>query len=355
MEPGRSTTAEPAIGTQASPLDRNDEHAKKGGNSTITVIAAILGNILVGIVKFIAAGISGSAAMVSEGIHSIVDSGNGILVLYGLKASKRKPDLLHPFGYGKTLYFFSFIVALFIFCLGGGVSIYKGITAWQAASAGHAELGDPLLNYIVLFAAMIIEGTSLFIAIREVNKERGEDSLWKFIRDCKDPSHFTVLLEDSAAELGLITALVGVFCSHVFNEPHVDAAASVIIGVLLIVVAIILLRETKGLLIGEGMDADEIEDVIAIVEGENEVRKCGRVLSMYMGPDDMLLALDVTFKDDIEELDVLRAIDRLEKSISDKYPQANRIFIEVESLGIVSRQNRHQRELIEEAEAAEAQ
>lgn len=322
------------------------ETEKPKGESTISVIAAIAGNILVGIVKFIAAAISGSAAMVSEGIHSIVDSGNGILVLYGLHASKKKPDLEHPFGYGKTLYFFAFIVAVLIFALGGGVSIYKGITAYQTASA--SELGDPTLNYIIIVIAMIIEGVSLAIALRQVYKEKGDQTLWQFIKKGKDPSHFTVVLEDSAAEAGLIVALVGVFGAHQLGIPELDAIASIIIGALLVVVAVILLRETKGLLIGEGLDGDEIEQIVGIVETDDAVRKCGRVLSMYIGPDDMLLTLDIAFKPEIKEVEVMQAIDRIEAAVASRFPQANRIFIEVESLRNVNAQAKVQEEAIQE-------
>ena len=177
-------------------------------SSPVAVFAAIIGNILIGIVKFIAAGISGSSAMVAEGIHSIVDSGDGILVLYGIKASKRRPDIEHPFGYGKELYFFTFIVALFIFALGGGVSIVKGVLAW--INADNTVLGDPTINYVVCLIAMIIEGTSLGIAIHTVNKERGSMGIVDYVKTCKDPSNFVILFEDSAAELGLFVAIIGV-------------------------------------------------------------------------------------------------------------------------------------------------
>lgn len=322
------------------------------GESTISVIAAIVGNILVGIVKFIAAAISGSAAMVSEGIHSIVDSGNGILVLYGIHASKKKPDLEHPFGYGKTLYFFAFIVAVLIFALGGGVSIYKGITAYRSASA--AELGDPTLNYIIIAIAMIIEGACLIIALRQIHKEKGEQSLWQFIRKGKDPSHFTVVLEDSAAEAGLIVALIGVFGAHQLGIPELDAIASIVIGLLLVVVAVVLLRETKGLLIGEGLDGDEIEEIVRLVETDEIVRKCGRVLSMYMGPDDILLTLDIAFDPEARETDVMRSIDRIEAAVASRFPQANRIFIEAESLRNVLAQAKRQEEAIQEEREEEA-
>lgn len=338
--------------TQSGTVPDSPDQKKPKGESTISVIAAIVGNILVGIVKFIAAGISGSAAMVSEGIHSIVDSGNGILVLYGIHASKKKPDLEHPFGYGKTLYFFAFIVAVLIFALGGGVSIFKGVTAYQNASV--AELGDPTLNYIIIFLAMVIEGTSLAIALRQVFREKGEQTLWQFIRNGKDPSHFTVVLEDSAAEAGLLVALIGVLGAHQLGNPHIDAIASIVIGLLLVAVAVILLRETKGLLIGEGLNGEEIEEVVSIVEQDRIVRKCGRVLSMYMGPNDMLLTLDIAFKPDARETEVMHSIDRIESAVSKRFPQANRIFVEAESLRNVVAQAKVQQQAIQEEREEDA-
>ena len=218
-------------------------------------------------------------------------------------------------------------------------------------NADNMILGDPTLNYIVCIIAMIIEGTSLGIAIKTVNKERGSMGLVDYIKTCKDPSNFVILFEDSAAEMGLVVALIGVWLSNVTGNPRFDAMASIIIGLILIVVAILLLRETKGLLIGEGLSPYEIEDIIKIVERDECVNHCGQVLSMYMGPQDMILTLDVNFKKDASEVQVLRSIDRIEKSITAKYPEAKRIFIEVESLQSVHHQKQVLEELIEEAEA----
>lgn len=212
-------------------------------------------------------------------------------------------------------------------------------------------LGDPTINYVVCIIGMVIEGATLLISIRQINKERAGMSFMKYIITSKDPSNFIILLEDTAAELGLVFAILGVFLSHRTGNPRFDAVASIIIGILLVCVAIILLRETKGLLIGEGLAIPETEEIIRIVEGEKTVTKCGRILSMYLGPKDMLLTLDVSFKENLREGQVLQSIDRIEKKISDRYPEANRIFIEVESLNAVSRQKRVMERLIEEAEA----
>lgn len=325
--------------------------AKEGEDesSPIAIIAAIVGNVLIGIVKFIAAGISGSSAMISEGIHSFVDTGDGLLVLYGIKASKKKPDVEHPFGYGKQLYFYTFLVALFIFSVGGGASILKGISAWLKADS--VVLGDSTLNYIVCIIGMIIEGATLIIAIRTINKDRAGMTFREYIKTCKDPSNFVILLEDSAAELGLVFAILGVYISRKTGNPRFDAIASIIIGLLLITVAIILLRETKGLLIGEGLTIPEIEDIVELVEGEKAVNSCGRVLSMYLSPNDMLLTLDVSFINNLKEGQVLHSIDSIESKIRNKYPEANRIFIEVESLRNVNKQKVIMEKLIEEAES----
>ena len=299
--------------------------------SLAAIIAAILANIAIGIVKFIAAAVSGSSAMVSEGIHSIVDSGNGLLLLFGMKRASRKPDIEHPFGYSHELYFWTLVVAVMIFALGGGFSIYEGIH--NLVSIGpDTQLGDPLISYIVIGASFILEGVSLSVALRNFNKARGTTPPMRFIREAKDPSLFAVVFEDSAAELGLIVAFCGVFFGHMFNNPFIDAGASVVIGLLLCVVATILLRETKGLLIGEGLRADEMLEVERVVEADPLIIECGRVLSLYLGPDDLLITIDATFVEGASRDDIAEAIDRIEYEIVSEFPQTKRIFIESESL-----------------------
>ncbi len=189
MSEGHSQSKETHIGKPAS---AGTKPAKSGGH--IAVIAAIIGNVAVGIVKFIAAFISGSSAMLSEGIHSVVDSGNGILVLFGMHRSKKEPDYLHPFGYGKELYFWTLVVALLIFLLGGGLSIYKGIEGIQEAMAGTKVMGDVTLNFVIILIGMVIEGSTLLVAVKQFNKARGDVSPIRFIRDAKDPSLYTVVL-----------------------------------------------------------------------------------------------------------------------------------------------------------------
>lgn len=301
------------------------------GESPKAVIAAVLANIAIGIVKFIAAAISGSSAMISEGVHSIVDSGNGLLILFGMKRAQRRPDISHPFGYSQELYFWTLVVAVMIFALGGGVSMYEGIHR-IAEITPETKLGDPTLNYIIIGISAIIEGFSLSVALREFNAARGSTKPLKFIREAKDPSLFTVVLEDSAAEIGLLLAFLGTFLGHLTGNPYFDGIASVLIGVLLACVSVVLLRETKGLLIGEGLNAAEVIEVMGIVEAEPHVSKCGRVLSYYLGPHDLLLTIDVTFDEESDRNQIDGAIDAIERAIVRAFPQTTRIFIEPENL-----------------------
>lgn len=318
------------------------------GESPKAIIAAVLANIAIGIVKFIAAFISGSSAMISEGIHSIVDSGNGLLILFGMKRAERRPDLEHPFGYSMELYFWTLIVAVMIFALGGGISIYEGIDRIREITP-NTTLGDPTLNYIIIAISAVIEGLSLKVALHEFNEARGNVKPLRFIREAKDPSLFTVVLEDSAAETGLLIAFLGTFLGHLTGNAYFDGIASVLIGVLLAGVAIILLRETKGLLIGEGLLPSEIEHVKELVESNEHVAKCGRVLSLYLGPSDLLVTLDVTLEGDTKGDDIDAAIDEIERSLVRTFPQITRIFIEPEDLLTTEAASERLETLIQEA------
>ena len=331
------------------------------GESTIAVIAAILANIAVGVVKFIASAISGSSAMFSEGIHSIVDSGNGLLVLLGIHQAKKPADSEHPFGRGKELYFWTMLVAILIFAMGGGVSIWEGVQALKAVGP-DTKLGDPTMAYIVLVLAMIIEGVSLTVALKQFNLALGDTPPIQFIKEAKDPSLYTVVLEDTAAETGLIIAFLGLFFGHLFNNPYLDGIAAILIGLLLATVATILLRETKGLLIGEGMNHDELEEIQQMVEADEAVARCGRILTLYMGPTELVVTIDAGFKPSLTAGEVLAAVDRIEDRIRTRFPQATRVFIEAESLRQVQIQHdafealEDEEELTEEEiEAAEEQ
>ena len=317
------------------------------GESPKAVIAAVLANIAIGIVKFVAAFLSGSSAMISEGVHSIVDSGNGLLILLGMRRAQRRPDLAHPFGYGQELYFWTLVVAVMIFALGGGVSLYEGISRIHEITP-ETTLGDPKLTYVIIAISAAIEGASFMVALREFNAARGDMSPLRFIKEAKDPSTFTVVLEDGAAEVGLLIAFLGTFLGHALGNPYLDGAASILIGVLLAGVAVVLLRETKGLLIGEGLMADEVREVERIVKSDPLVIECGRVLSLYLGPHDMLLAVDVTFEDGAERDNIDASIDAIESAIVSAFPQTTRIFVEPENLRATTKSARRMDELMGE-------
>lgn len=297
-------------------------------SSKLPIYAAIAANVGIAISKFIAAAFTGSSAMLSEGIHSLVDTGNGFLILLGIKKSKEKPDEMHPFGRGKSLYFYTLIVAILIFAIGGGMSFYEGITHIQ-----HPEpLTDPTWNYIVLAAAMIFEGSALAISIKNFPKRREGQSLWQAIKVSKDPSSFAVILEDAAALIGLVIALLGVFLGHQFNNPYFDGGASILIGVLLAVMAILLARESKGLLLGESALPYIVKGVAQIVAEDDNISSAGRPMTMHFGPNEILLALDVNFSRGLSATEVEKTIATLEKRISQQYPAINRIYIEAKGI-----------------------
>jgi len=298
------------------------------------IYAAIIGNFAIAVTKFIAAGISGSAAMLAEGIHSLVDTGNGGLLLVGLKKSKQPPDDRHPYGYGKEVYFYALMVAVLIFGLGGGISIYEGITHMlEALDPEHTiHMGDPTLSYIVLSLAIVFESVVWYIAWKEFQKAKGDASAWSFIRRTKDPTIFAVLFEDSAALAGLVVALLGVSLSQALEMPVLDGAASVLIGLILCIVAAALLYECKGLLIGESADPDVMQTVRRLVEDDAAIREVVRGLTLHMGPERVVLNLDVKFDPVLEAEAVEAAVDRLERGVRQEYDAVKYIFVEAKSL-----------------------
>lgn len=282
-------------------------------------------------VKFIAASISGSSAMISEGIHSLVDTGNGLLILVGLRSSRRPADGGHPFGYGKSLYFWTTIVAISIFGIGGGMSLYEGISHIRHV-APTAELGDPTMAYIVLGIAMVIEGASFSIAIKQFMRAKGELGARQFMNQSKDPSLYTVVLEDSAALLGLMFAFLGIFLGHLFNNPYLDGMASIAIGLLLMTVAWFLVSRTMDLLLGEGVGPAMMADIRRRVESDPSVQRAGEILTMYMGPNDLLINMGVCFEPGTTAEQMHESIRRIESDLRRAYPETNRVYIEAESL-----------------------
>ena len=296
--------------------------------SNNAIYAAIVANLAIAATKFTAAAFTGSSAMISEGIHSLVDTGNGGLLLLGQRRSKKPPDAEHPFGYGKELYFWALMVAIVIFAVGGGISAYEGLLH----ILHPVPQENPLWNYIVLTLAFVFESVSLFIAVRSFMRIKGGAPWWKAIQRSKDPTMFTVLFEDSAALLGLLVAIAGVYLAHRFNNPYFDGGASVVIGILLAAVAGLLGYETKGLLIGEGADRETLEDIRRLVESDPGVERLNRSLTMHFGPDTVLLAMDIQFRHNLSAAEVEKTVDRIEANILQHHAEIKHIFIEADSL-----------------------
>ncbi|MDO8579046.1 MAG: cation diffusion facilitator family transporter [Dehalococcoidales bacterium] len=301
------------------------------GGSKAAIIAAVIGNVAIAVVKFIAAAFTGSSAMISEGIHSLVDTGNGGLLLHGMNQSKKPADADHPFGHGKELYFWTLVVSVSIFGIGGGLSLYEGIAHIRHV-APEGILSNPTMNYIVLAIAALIEGWSFSVAFREFRKAKGKKRALQYIRETKDPSTYTVVLEDGAAMFGLVFAFLGVFLGHVFQNPYLDGAASIVIGLLLMLVAFVLAFETKGLLLGEGVGPVMLSDIRRRVESEPAVERAAEILTMYMGPHDLVVNLGVCFRKGITVEQAHEAIHRIENNIQSVYPECTRVYIEAESL-----------------------
>ncbi len=299
--------------------------AAKGSKKVI--YAALAGNGLIAITKFIASFITGSSAMLSEAIHSVVDTGNQGLLLYGIKRSNRPPDRQHPFGYGMELYFWAFVVAILIFAVGAGVSLYEGI---QKIIHPH-PITSPIINYIVLTLAMIFEGVAWTIAYKEFGKIQGNKGFVETVRRSKDPTVFTVLFEDTAAMLGLIAAFIGIALADAYQLEWADGAASIVIGIILATTAILLAYETKGLLIGEAADPSLAIEVRKLIAEINNVRNVNELRTMHMGPNDILLAVSLDYEDDLSSGEIERSIFQLELAIKKEFPDVKRLFIEVQA------------------------
>jgi cation diffusion facilitator family transporter len=301
--------------------------AKPAGKegSLKVIYAAIVANLGIAVSKFIVAGITGSAAMLAEGIHSAVDTGNELLLLIGERNSAKPADAKHPFGYGKELYFWALIVALSVFSLGGGLSIYHGIEALRRPE----PLQDPTWNYVVLAVSALFEGYSWNVSRKALNKRRKPGaSLWQTVHASKDASVFTVFIEDSAALIGLGIAAVGIVLGQVFDNPYFDPAASVLIGLLLVGAAFTLARETGALLVGEGIGPDATRKVREVFEKDPAILSVAELQSMQLGPDEVLLTAAVQFRRGMRIDEVEAAIERLEKAVMALFPAIRHIYFE---------------------------
>lgn len=292
----------------------------------IVLYGALAANLGIGVAKFVAAGMTGSSSMLTEGVHSVVDSGNQVLLLYGQRKAKRPADEAHPFGYGRELYFWAFVVAILIFAIGAGVSIYEG---WRHIQSPE-PLSSPTINYVVLAISFALEGSSWTIAVREFSKTKGDTPWWRAIRRSKDPAGFIVLFEDSAALAGLVIAGIGIWASHWFNDPRIDGAASIAIGAILALVAVLLARESKGLLIGERADPAVIATIRNIVAAHPGIVSVNHVRTIHTAPDSIFAAISADFDDAVTMGDGETMIEAMETELRAAVPMLSSIYIRPE-------------------------
>lgn len=297
-----------------------------GWRANLVIYAALVANLGIAVAKFIAAAITGSSSMLTEGVHSLVDSGNQGLLLYGQHRARKLPDALHPFGYGRELYFWAFVVAILIFGLGAGVSVYEG---WKHI-AEPEPLHDPTINYIVLAIAVALEGTSWWIALKEFSASKGDKGWWEAVKESKDPAGFVVLFEDSAALAGLLVAGVGIWAAHAWGDPRIDGWASIVIGVILAAVAVLLAREAKGLLIGERADPAMIAAMRATLEAEPAITAVNHVRTVHSAPERVFVAISADFVDTLRMGEAESLIERLEKTLKERMPVISSIYIRPE-------------------------
>jgi cation diffusion facilitator family transporter len=295
-------------------------------DNTTALYAALFGNLAIAITKFIAAGITGGSAMLSEGVHSLVDSGNEVLLLYGQKRAAKPPDAAHPVGYGRELYFWCFVVAMMIFALGAGISIYEGVIH----ILDPAPIFRPGITFIVFGLAFAFESISLWFAWRAFSKTKGRHSIWQAVRRSKDPTSFTVFLEDSAALIGIVIAMAGTTVSVITKNPVWDGAASVAIGVLLAGVAIVLARESKQLLVGETADPEVVAALRATVGAHPQVRRIVELITVQLGAEQVFAAFTLEFPDEMTVPDLERLIGAIGGTVRKTHPEVTRIFVRPE-------------------------
>jgi len=292
--------------------------------SNLSIYSALASNVAIAVVKFIAGGASGSSAMIAEGVHSLVDSVNELLLLYGIYRSNKERDKYHPFGYGRELYFWSFIVAILIFALGAGVSFYEGyVHIREPAISGNLHW-----NYIVLGCSMVFEGTSFVIALRQFRKTQGDESLWPAIRRSKDPPDFMVLFEDGAALLGLAVVLICLVIGHVTGNPYLDGVASLLVGVILTAASALLARESRSLLIGEGISQKTEKAIIGIVKKDTGVVGAPRIFSIYESPDEVLLVVLLAFRPELTVGAMTDKVAAIKENIRREYPKIAYIIVQ---------------------------
>jgi len=297
-------------------------------SSKVVVYAALLGNVLVAATKMVAAALTGSSAMLSEGVHSLVDTGNELLLLYGMRRSETQPDREHPLGHGRELYFWSFVVALLVFAVGAGVSIYEGIM--------HIRQPEPIenvaINYVVLALSALFDGASWWVALRKFKASRPASGFFGAIRESKDPPSFIVLLEDSAALVGIAVATLGVVGSSLLHQPVLDGVASILIGVVLATTAVVLARETKGLLIGEKADPQIAASILRLAESIPGVAHANGIFTVHLAPSQIVVALSLEFADELRTPDIEGKVIELERRMRESHPDVVSLFVKPQTL-----------------------
>lgn len=293
------------------------------GGSRRVIYAALAGNLAIALTKFAAAFFTGSSAMLSEGVHSLVDTGNGGLLLYGMHRAARPADATHPFGHGRELYFWSFIVALLVFALGAGVSFYEGVMHIMAPE----PVANPMVNYVVLGFSLLFEGGSWWVALKEFRKTKGRLGWFQAVRLSKDPSVYTVLFEDSAALLGLLVAFAGISAAEFFDIPEFDGVASLGIAAILGMTAIFLARESKGLLLGEPASREVQAKVLAIAQQDAAVQRANGLVSVHIGPEEIIAGLSVEFEDHVAAPEIEACVERIEARLKAEVPTVKSLFV----------------------------
>jgi cation diffusion facilitator family transporter len=307
-------------------------------SSNKAILAALVGNSIIAVTKFFAATFTGSSAMFSEGVHSVVDTGNQILLLYGLKRAQKPADKFHPFGYGKEMYFWSFVVSILIFGLGAGICFYEGIHKISSPE----PVTNPIINYTVLGFAIIIESWTCWVATTEFKKSKGDYGWLEAIHRSKDPALFTVMFEDTAALLGLLVALIALVLSEYMGLPVLDAIASLVISIILAITAGFLAFECKGLLTGEGASDQVVAGINKIISEGRGISYVNEVLTLHLGPQDILLNISLDFEDNLSSGQVEETISNLEAKIKMMFPEIRRVFIEAQSWGAHHKESKRQ-------------
>jgi cation diffusion facilitator family transporter len=306
------------------------------GGSKKVIYAALAGNFAIALTKFAAAFFTGSSAMLSEGVHSLVDTGNGGLLLYGMHRAARPADRTHPLGHGRELYFWSFIVALLVFALGAGVSFYEGVVHILAPE----PIANAKVNYMVLGLSFLFEGGSWLVALNEFRRKKGKLGWLKAVQVSKDPSVYTVLFEDSAALLGLVVAFGGILAAELLEIPELDGAASIGIALILAATAIFLARESKSLLLGEPASPEVQKKVLAIAQQDPAVQRANGVLTLHMGPEEIVAGLSIEFEDDVSAPEIEACVERIEARLQAEMPEIARLFVKPQTTGTWERRRK---------------